>query len=316
MAAEKKRAGAWAEATGAKRGRELYKVPPEELTIVGIDCADDEMPGLVDPRIHDPIRPELVASIYAHGVQQLVKVTGRGERLYVVDGRQRVRHAREANRQRVAEGLPPMRVNVEVISPDGANDGEEQRSLWITAKVANSFRLEDGPMRKAVNAKAAMSKFGLTAEEVAAAEGVALATMRQYLSLLRLDPAMQEAVEQGKITPTAAAGLVAMPASEQCEYLARVEAGEVKGTVAEVHKERAERKAKREKGEDYTAPITTREIKRMVEFCTSGAPPVEIDPAAFRTLKALAGLASPHGVRGLTALFRAIGRNVGTEGGE
>ena len=306
------------EATGAifAKQRTTVALYPEDIKIVGIDCPDSRAPGLADPRINDPIREDMVRSIEADGVKVNVEIVADGEDTFCADGRQRLRHARIANERRVAAGLPRMRVTAEVVRVKDFNSPTTQAALWKRARSANAHRLDDSPIRKAANALVGMEKWKYTLEECAEMEGCKPETLRTWLTLLRLAEPLQDAVERKVLSPTAAAGLVGLPASAQCEYLARVEAGEAKGTVAEVHQERAERKAKREKGEDYTAPITAREIKRMVDLCTSGAPPIEIDPAAFRTLKALAGLASPHGVRGLTALFRAIGRNVGTEGGE
>lgn len=304
------------EATGAVYAKQRTTVAlfPEDIIIVGIDCLDSRAPGLADPRINDPIREEMVRSIEADGVKVNVEIVADGEETFCADGRQRLRHARIANERRVAAGLPRMRVTAEVVRVKDFNSPTTQAALWKRARSANAHRLDDSPIRKAANALIGMEKWKYTLEECAEMEGCKPDTLRSWLTLLRLAEPLQDAVERKVLSPTAAAGLVALPPSAQCEYLARVEAGEAKGTVEAVHKERRERNAEK-KGDTEargSVGLTLRDFDKIIgseEACAA------LGPEIVNALRVFRGKLNPAKVKGATAALAAIGYNV-RQGGE
>jgi len=78
---------------------------PEKLLIPGLDVHNTD--DVVDDRIHLPLVEATVDHIVECGVLQPVLVRPYGAHLIVVDGRQRVRHARAANRLLIEQGREP-----------------------------------------------------------------------------------------------------------------------------------------------------------------------------------------------------------------
>ncbi len=78
---------------------------PENIIIVGLDTVErDKTSPLYDERVNIELPEALVASIREHGVQQNVVALEKNGKLVCVDGRQRVRAARELNRRLVEDG--------------------------------------------------------------------------------------------------------------------------------------------------------------------------------------------------------------------
>lgn len=72
----------------------MFRVEPEKMVLV-----TDENHPLYDPRVHLPLRENLVLNIMAHGVKEPILIRKNGDTFEVVDGRQRVKHAIEANKR-------------------------------------------------------------------------------------------------------------------------------------------------------------------------------------------------------------------------
>jgi ParB family chromosome partitioning protein len=81
------------------------QVLPEKLLIPGLDVHNTD--DIVDDRINLPLNQDTVDHIAECGVLQPVLVRPYGTHLIVVDGRQRVRHARAANRLLIEQGREP-----------------------------------------------------------------------------------------------------------------------------------------------------------------------------------------------------------------
>lgn len=91
---------------------------PESLVVWGVDKPCDASHELYDARIHLRLRPAFLRSLDRRGVLVPVACRDIGFGLEVVDGRQRVRGAREVNRRRSLEGRPPLEVPVVVLEGD------------------------------------------------------------------------------------------------------------------------------------------------------------------------------------------------------
>src|SRR3990172_8760382 len=103
------------------------------------------------PRISLPLDENKLANITSFGVQQPIKVeVVRGEdgtkQYIVVDGRQRIRYAREANKRLAKQGEPLLTVPV-TASKDSGED-----TLVALNVGLNEARTDDGLLEKAEKA--------------------------------------------------------------------------------------------------------------------------------------------------------------------
>jgi ParB family chromosome partitioning protein len=197
----------------AGRG-DRYYFAPEDLIIIGLDTKDGEEHPLWDERIKLPVDDAKVASIKLFGVIEDVVVRRNGSDCDVVDGRQRVRAARQANLELKREGKDPVRVPVTVRKGD---DSEMQ----AVGSVTNEQRSADPPLAKARKAQRMLDR-GRGKAFVAMCFGVTQPVLNSYLALLDLDDEVQGAVERGELSASAAAELAPLKREEQRAKLAQV----------------------------------------------------------------------------------------------
>lgn len=189
---------------------------PEDLIIVGLDTDDSMDHAMADERVNYDIDPAFVENIIVMGVLLPVSVREQDGKLFVVDGRQRVMAAREANR-RLAEMGVSDRVSVPVTTHGniGAND------TMIAAKIisANNFRRDDDVLVKAQKAQRLFRLNG-SLEETAVACGVSTATLNNWFKLNSADAMLHNAIRQDKITLSAAYYLCThFPVAQQRDVL-------------------------------------------------------------------------------------------------
>jgi ParB family chromosome partitioning protein len=180
------------EAFKAKKGT-FFWFAPEELKIV-----TDKKEALYDPRSKWPTDLDLVANILykGQGILEPVVITKVDDQPVVIDGRQRVKAALEANKQLRDQGLKTLMV------PCVYKRGNEE-SLYAMMVSANEQRKDDSDLEKAEKVQT-MLNFGGTKEEAATVFGVTKQTITNWLELLELDPDVQKDVRDGKTKPTAA----------------------------------------------------------------------------------------------------------------
>jgi ParB family transcriptional regulator, chromosome partitioning protein len=126
----------------------------------------------------------LAASIAEHGVLQPILVTETLEGYQLVAGERRVRAARLAGLARI---------------PAVVRQLAEQHHLEL-ALVENIQRTDLGPLDEAGAFRRLIDEFGLTQEQVARKVGRARSTIANSLRLLELDPAVQAAIADGRIS--------------------------------------------------------------------------------------------------------------------
>jgi ParB family chromosome partitioning protein len=224
---------------------------PDDLVIVGLDGDDPtDTKALFDERIHLPLDGGMVKNIMVYGVLEPVLVTKIGDVAYVVDGRQRVRCAREANIRLEREGKEPVRVPVMV-----KRGGEA--TLFGISLSANENRQDDGPLAKATKCQRYLD-MGRSEAEAAVAFGVTKKTIGMWLRLLELDPKVRKAVEAQKLSPTAASHLANLSPEKQRETLAKLLANG-KPTVA------AAKTARKTNGAATHSRPTRQMIRRVIE---------------------------------------------------
>jgi ParB family chromosome partitioning protein len=126
----------------------------------------------------------LAASIAEHGVIQPVLVTEVIDGYRLVAGERRLRAAKLAGLERIPAVIRQLA-------------DREQLEL---ALVENVQRADLGPLEEANAYRQLMDEFGLTQEVVAARVGRARSTIANTLRLLELDPRIQDAVADGRLT--------------------------------------------------------------------------------------------------------------------
>jgi hypothetical protein len=141
---------------------------PDDLVLI-----EDPKHPLYDARIKLPLKPEFVANIKALGVIEPVIVRKIDGNPVVIDGRQRVRAALEANRQRKAEGLEPMKV------PAVERKGSAGDAYAVTIST-NEHRQEDA-LRAKIEKAQRSHQLGNSEEDIATQFGVSVPTVKRWL---------------------------------------------------------------------------------------------------------------------------------------
>lgn len=200
---------------------------PEQLKLV-----TDKGHPLYDPRVNLPVSQELVHSILEHGVLENVLVRKNGEEngiavIEVVDGRQRVRAAIEANKALLKAGKKPIRVPAFIVR-------EDDKTTFGIMVATNEIRQDDDPVTKGEKAQR-MLKMGATMEEVCRAFGCSDQSIALYLKTLELHPDVQQRVKSGALALSVAAReLSKLSREKQLEVLKEMEThGVTKGKKGE-----------------------------------------------------------------------------------
>ena len=267
----------------------MFLMDPDEITIIGLDTKDGPEHPLYDERIHLPIDEPLVLSLMAHGNKVPIAVRKNGDAIEAVDGRQRIRCGREANKRLNGEGKPPIRLRV---IPERGSDGD----MFGVLILANELRQADGPLAKAEKLKRYMA-MGYSEEEAAVTFGVTKTTIKNWIALLEVDPAVRNAVEAGTLPATAASKLASLSREEQKAALKEMQDSGQKATVA-----RASSKARSKKHgvEENLAPSKLI-LRRIVENYDSDMS--DVDAEFIRGLRYALGELAPASIRGLTSLI-------------
>lgn len=183
-----------------------FAVDPKDLSLVV-----DENHPLYDERVAFPVDEALVRNVMVYGVLEPVLVTKEGDEVLVVDGRQRVKAAIEANRRLSERGESELRV------PCMVRRGNVE-SLFGVSVSANEQRLDDTPLGRARKAQR-LDSLGYTLGEIAIVFGVTEQAIKGWLVLSECSPKVQKAVETGMISATAAVQLATLSAQDQVSKL-------------------------------------------------------------------------------------------------
>jgi ParB family chromosome partitioning protein len=204
----------------SKRG--VLMLDPENLKVVGLDTDDGEDHVLYDARIELPIDDGLVQSIIRLGVLEPVIVKQDGDEYIVIDGRQRVRSAREANsrlKERCGGELTDHdKIKVPIVVKLG-----EKNSLLPMMVAANEFRTDNTVMNRARIAAKMLDK-GHDGESVCEYFGVVAQTLDGWIKLVSLIDEVKAAVESGKVASNRAVSVCfGKSREEQLAFLERLE---------------------------------------------------------------------------------------------
>jgi ParB family transcriptional regulator, chromosome partitioning protein len=180
---------------GSKGKTDVYYFDPNDVVLV-----EEKGSALYDERVDNDYLESLVLNmmfeidgvplgVIKHCIGRRNTETGKVE---IVDGRQRTKAAREANKRRKKRGLEPIRLPVHL---QRAND-QRAMSMLISA---NEHSTEDSPMNRAKKAQRYID-LGRDEKEVAVLLGTSEATVKNLLKLLDAPAAVRNAVDAGKIT--------------------------------------------------------------------------------------------------------------------
>lgn len=225
----------------APRGS-VFMIDPESLVLV-----DDKEHPLYDPRVNADLNPSFVKNVTVRGVIKPVIIRKEGDKAIVIDGRQRVRAAREANKKINAEGGVTLRIPCII----KRTDDDTAASMMVEL---NEHRVADGLVTKAFKAQRLLNR-GLSNEAVADSFGVSTSTLRNWLLLADCHPKVRAAVEDGRVRlADATRELAKLPHNEQVAQLEKLMA------------ENPTRKTLKNTGEKRPGKITVNaKIKKLVE---------------------------------------------------
>jgi ParB family chromosome partitioning protein len=179
----------------AKGKRDAYMFDPDDLVLV-----TDEKSPLYDERVNLPVDEGLVLNIMhapdgaAQGVLEPINATRNPEtgKVEVIDGRQRVKAAREANKRLRKAGMEPVWVPAMLKRTNAYG----AMGMLISS---NEHRQNDSPLGRAKKAQRYLD-LGRDESEIAALFGISAASVKNMLSLLDAPAAVRNAVEAGKIS--------------------------------------------------------------------------------------------------------------------
>ena len=193
-------------------GKEIAYYKPSDLFISGIDTESDASNDpLFDERIFLSENENLVRNIAFYGIQLPVVIRQDGDRMFVVDGRQRVRAARIAAERQAAAGEAVIRVPCVTVM---ASDRRAQGIMIST----NENRLNDDVLTKAIKAARLLDQWG-DITEICTAFGRNEQTINNWVKLASADESVHEAIKAGKISASAAVELAKLPRGEQAAAL-------------------------------------------------------------------------------------------------
>jgi ParB family transcriptional regulator, chromosome partitioning protein len=239
-------------AHGAEGKGNLLLFNPEDLVLV-----TDKTHKLYTPSVEDPVHDGLVASIVYKGVVEPVIVWKDPElgKSCVVDGRHRVKAAREANKILKRRGEPIKLV------PGVVARGTVQAAMGVMV-MANEGRTEQTPMNRARSAERLLES-GYDEAQVATLLHCSPGALKNYLALTACSASVRTAVEQGRLPPTVAYKLSKLTPAEQKARLEKML------TAAPGPKKRGSGKKMRQAAGERTMR-GRREIKNMIRRLEPG----------------------------------------------
>lgn len=197
------------QAIDAKRSN-VFLIDPKDLTIIGLDTTDGPEHPLHDERTKLPIDQAKVKNVIARGILEPILVSKDGDRILVVNGRQRVRWARAANELIGQQG------GETVLVPCMVKRGDDSDLIAIMS--SSNLSEAEGMVSKAKKAQRYMDR-GHDVEDCAIQFGVTETCVRNWQKLLDLAPGVRKAVEEGRLSASAAAKLAPLPRAEQEDKL-------------------------------------------------------------------------------------------------
>jgi ParB family transcriptional regulator, chromosome partitioning protein len=190
----------------------LFLLDPEQVVLV-----EDVASAIYDERIKLPLNEALVLNVIQYGVLEPILVRKNAEtgEVECVDGRQRVKAAREANKRLKKQGSELIKI------PALFKRGEPHT---LMGAMISSFIREDDTAEGKAKKLARYLDLGRSNEEAAVTFGMSVATVKNLLALNDAPKNVRAAVQSGKITVS------------QGYKMARLEPAEAKARLAKLEK--------------------------------------------------------------------------------
>ena len=206
--------------------KEVKMYDPNVVVIIGLDTDDGPSHPLFDGESNEtPVLEADVLFTYEHGVLQPVSCKRDGDKLLVVYGRGRTRQLREANKRRIANGLQPWFLPVQIVKGDAVK-------MLALKHGENSHRRELNPMARARAAYELSQQ--MPEEKAAVIMGLRVQQFRNVIKLLDLAPAVAKAVTKGELSASAATELTSLSEVDQIAKLAELASTGSKPTIRDV----------------------------------------------------------------------------------
>lgn len=253
-----------AQVFGAVSRDDVLRFQPETLVLV-----TDEAHPLYDPRVSMPIDEAMVLSIMALGVIQPIVVrrsVGKDDEtiVEVVEGRQRVKNAIEANKRLKKAGREPV-----LVPAVRRKNGDDLDSMGVSAA---SFIRTPEPIIDQAKKIAKYLNMGGNEAMAASIFGVSRTTIHGRVLLVEAHKAVQKAVASGEISVEVGIKLAKLPNKEQSLAL------------EDVQKEKSPGKKRAKAGEKVPATKTRmlglKKIRQLRDVISCSPEP----PDAYQTL--------------------------------
>ncbi len=193
-------------------GKQVFFLEAEDLVLI-----TDPSDPCWDSRVDLPIREADILNVGTHGIIEPVVARRRGDRVIVIDGRQRVKWCRALNARLQAQGSELVRVPVVLRSP------EDDAEFLEVAISANEIRSDDGILDKARKA-ARLTKLGRSIGDIARTFGVGMSAVQTWLRAGELSDPVKKAITEQRVTMSDALWKVGpLPPEKQEEALAELE---------------------------------------------------------------------------------------------
>ena len=213
-----------------ENSRNYFMVAPEKLKIQA-----DPTGKFYDKRVDLPLIEETILNIMALGVQETIVAVSTEEGDFVISGRQRTKHAIEANKRLVKQGSEPLLVPVKF-----TRNGD---MIPLVEVALNEHRQDDSPMMRIEKAMALRDRY--SDEQIAATFRIGVAQLKNWFKADSLSAPVKKLVEKGTISVSAASKFASLEPAEQKEKVeALIESG-AKPTVANASKASKGEKPKR-----------------------------------------------------------------------
>lgn len=262
----------------------LYHADPDDLVIIGLDDIDDES-TLNDERLDLPLDPDLLDDIMQYGIQE--NTVGRKNRatgkIEMVDGRQRVRCAREANRRFNEMGERP--ITVPVVLVEGDDD------LMFELQIVLNRRVESTPLMQARTAQRYLMRVK-SKKLVCQLFRISEATLENWFTLIQMAPEVHEAIDSKQISSHQALQFAKLTRPRQKEA--------VKQLIALGPKQRRTKQPKKTQEGEPAAKMPSK--MELLNLVVKGQGSDQIDQGFILGLKYALGMVGVDDVPGLKEL--------------
>jgi len=175
--------------------------------------------------------------------------------------------------------------------------------------AANEIREEDSYASRASKI-ARLQEMGMSIDDVAVEFGQSGQTIRNILKLANAAKAVREAVDKGKISPTAGYRIAALKTEEEqaAALAALLESGDPTAAGAAKKARKLREGSEGDDGDDAPKPIRVPYslAQRVLDTIAEWGDEAGTDPAVAAVLAWIVGAGSPKRVKGLSAILTAI----------